>query len=116
MKLIVIYRSDCSDECNPNLNVHCLEYESAEAFLVHFDEKAQECLDRWHEWDKTRDIKNPACPTFEIAGSKFYFWNFCRYVDGSRSNGWQGYYTQPTSPEVYELNEFFDKFKGQQLC
>jgi hypothetical protein len=103
-KLVVVYY--VSDECTYSYeNVVALEAESVENFYVNFESWVQECIDE--------AVENNSYPhgTYQVGSHKFEVENF-RYVvekpfhDKSKGRKWK-----IDMPEVYTLDEWFEKNK-----
>jgi hypothetical protein len=103
-KIVVVYH--VSDDCTYCYeNVVALEAESVEAFYVNFEAWVQQCIDD--------AVKNNSYPhgTYQVGSYEFEVEDF-RYVeekpshDKSKGRKWN-----INMPEVYTLDEWFEKNK-----
>ena len=128
MNLVIKYVIDFCD-CHSE-HVLCFRYESAEAWLVHFEEKLRKCFHDWEhdyklygEWQARKpnlsvkgtknrqkaeekynlwkkEEPNKGNSSFEMCNHTFYFWDFYTLRG---STHWEN-----PLPEVHELNEWFE--------
>lgn len=129
-KLVVHYLTE-EDRIPCLEHILCVEYESAATFLVDFEKALTDAIgidetyvqmdSEWvssepihyfpptaseqvalTEWMRKRPLREPDRDEFTVAGEIFFVYHFLNENANYR-------------PEVYELNEWFDKFKGRHV-
>jgi hypothetical protein len=103
-KLVVVYY--VSDECTYCYeNVVAVEAESVEAFYVNFEAWVQECIDE--------AVENDSYPhgTYQVGSYKFEVGDFRSVVEKPSHDKSKGRKWEIDMPEVYTLDEWFEKNK-----
>jgi hypothetical protein len=103
-KLVVTYTD--SDGCTySNEIVVAVEAESVEAFYVNFEAWVQECIDERH------GINSYPVGSYKVGTYEFQVYDFCAPNPKPSHDKSKNYKWEIEMPEVYTLDEWFEKNK-----